>query len=354
MKKQHKQKTPIIIRTSVSKSIIMSSIVTVSNFQTKSVTISPLKALQSGAKQAYVSYTGERLLMQSAVSMTVPFGLNISEFGAAPEYSVNLSFRGAEQSAEIKQFLEAMNQLDEFMIGEGVKNSKAWFKADLSKDVIKAFYTPCVKYSKDKDGNVLPYPPNLKLKLRKTDGQFEAKFYDVKGKPYSNVPIEDLLVKGVQVTAIMECGGVWFAGSKFGLTWRAKQIAIHKLPEKIGDFAFKGLASASPVEDEEEEKQPSYKKPTSKVAEIDDEAVFAATATATATKTSAVAAMMPQAQAQAPTPTPVAAQEKEKEDHSSESSSHAASTVDDEDADDLEPVPAPKKMVVKKKVVTKH
>jgi hypothetical protein len=327
----------------------MSSIVTIANFQTKSVTISPLKALQSGAKQAYVSYAGERMLMQSAVSMTVPFGLNISEFGATPEYSVNMSFRGSEQSAEIKQFLEAMNQLDEFMINEGVKNSKAWFKADLNKEVIKAFYTPCVKYSKDKDGNVLPYPPNLKLKLRKMDGQFETKFYDVKGKPYSNVPIEDLLVKGVQVTAIMECGGVWFAGSKFGLTWRAKQIAIHKLPEKIGDFAFKGLASTSNDEDEEEEKQPI--KATNKVVnEIDDEAVFAATSSSSSS--SAVAAMMPTFMA--PTPTPTSTPTPTPTPDSSSSSSVIPSSVDDEDADDLEPVPAPKKMVVKKKVITKH
>ena len=84
----------------------------------------------------------------------------------------------------------------------------------------------------------------IKLKLRKINNDFEAKFYDINGNPYKGIPVEDLLVKGVQVTAIIECAGVWFAGSKFGLTWRAKQIAIHKLPEKIADFAFKGLGSA--------------------------------------------------------------------------------------------------------------
>jgi len=30
-----------------------------------------------------------------------------------------------------------------------------------------------------------------------------------------------------------------------------------------------------------------------------------------------------------------------------------ATTVDDEEGDDVEPVPAPKKMIVKKKIVTK-
>jgi hypothetical protein len=200
--------------------------------------------------------------------------------------------------------------MDELMIQEGVKNSKTWFKADLGKDVIKAFYTPSLKYSRDKEGNVLSYPPNIKVKLPKRNGDFDTKFYDLNGTPYKGVPVEDLLVKGVQVTAIIECGGVWFAGSKFGLTWRAKQIAIHKLPEKMSDFAFKGLGSAPPPQEDEDEKE-----------EVDDDAVFQAPASHTSQKPSAVAAMMPQQE------------------------------EDEEDGDDVEPMPAPKKTIIKKKIV---
>ena len=248
--------------------------------------------------------------MQTAVAMSVPFGLNTFQNANGAEYSVDLSFRGHDNRPELKEFMKVLEQMDEMMINEGVKNSKTWFKADLNREVIKAFYTPSLKYSKDKEGNVLSYPPNMKLKLPKRNGDFDTKFYDLNGNPYKNVPIEDLLVKGIQVTAIIECGGVWFAGSKYGLTWRAKQIAIHKLPEKMGDFAFKGLASAPApvVEDEEDEN------------EIDDEAVFQAPAPVVS-KPSAVAAVMPQ------------------------------ETV--EDGDDLEPMPVPTKTVVKKKVVVK-
>jgi hypothetical protein len=213
-----------------------------------------------------------------------------------------------------------MKSIDEAMIQEGVKNSVAWFKSKLSEDVIRAFYTPCVKYSKDKEGNVLNYPPNLKLKLRKVNNDFETKFYDINGNPYKGIPVEDLLVKGVQVTAIIECAGVWFAGSKFGLTWRAKQIAIHKLPEKIADFAFKGLGSVKPpVEDVEDEEQEQN-------SEVDDDAAFRAPP-----KASVVAAVMPKAAAPTPAPAP----------------------VEDEEGDDVEPVPAPKKTIVKKTVVKK-
>jgi len=223
----------------------MSNIVDSSNFKSNNLAFSIPKQLPSGAKQAYVNYNGQKLVMQTAMEMSVPFGLNIADKFGPPEYSVELSFRGNEQNAGIKDFMDVISQIDEKLLEEGVKNSKSWFKADLSRDVVKAFYTPSLKYSKDKEGNLLNYPPNIKLKLRKLDNDFETKFYDVNGKPYKDVPLEDLLAKGVQVTAIMECAGVWFAGSKFGLTWRAKQIAVHKLPDKIADFAFKGLTKVN-------------------------------------------------------------------------------------------------------------
>jgi hypothetical protein len=261
--------------------------------------------------------------MQTAVAMSLPFGLNVADKFGPPEYSVELSFRGNEQRPEIKEFMDVISQIDEQMLTEGVKNSKSWFKGDLGRDVVKAFYTPSLKYSKDKEGNVLNYPPNLKLKLRKVNNDFETKFYDINGNPYKGIPVEDLLVKGVQVTAIIECAGVWFAGSKFGLTWRAKQIAIHKLPEKIADFAFKGLGSAKAVaEDVEEDEEEGGE------TEVDDDVAFRAPVQ----KPSVVAAMLPKA-------TTV--------------SDVQHSSVDDEEGDDVEPIPAPKKTIIKKKIVTK-
>ena len=228
------------------------SIVQPSQFQASKLTLTPLRTLSSGAKTANVNYGGERFVMQTAAAMTLPFGLNCADKFGPPQYSVDLSFRGHEQREYLKAFMEVIQSIDDLMIAEGVKNTRAWFKADLNKEVIKAFYTPSLKYSKDKEGNVLSYPPNIKLKLRQSqDGKFDAKFYDINGTPYKDVPIEELLGKGIQVTAIMECGGVWFAGSKFGITWRAKQIAIHKLPEKMSDFAFKGLVA--PKESDEKE-----------------------------------------------------------------------------------------------------
>lgn len=309
----------------------MSSVIYPSSFQSKVITLSAPRTLASGAKQAYLNYSGERLVMQTAVAMSSPFGLNAFQSQNGTEYSVDLSFRGIDNRPELQEFKKVLEQMDELMINEGVKNSKTWFKADLNREVIKAFYTPTLKYSKDKEGNVLSYPPNIKVKLPKRNGEWDTKFYDLNGTPFKGVPVEDMIVKGTQITAIIECGGVWFAGSKFGLTWRAKQIAIHKLPEKMGEFAFKGLSAAPAPQEEEEEDEK----------EIEDDAAFQAPSAAASAshasqshshsqshsqsqsqKLSAVAAMMPQAE-----------------------------QLDDEDGDDVEPIPAPRKTIIKKKVV---
>lgn len=89
------------------------------------------------------------------------------------KYSVELSLRGYDDpSNKVKSFYDALTRLDEFMIDQGVKNSKQWFKSDLSRDVIKAFYTPMIRIPLDKDGNRKPYPPTVKLNLKqKRDSQ---------------------------------------------------------------------------------------------------------------------------------------------------------------------------------------
>lgn len=303
------------------------SVVQAPEFDVKNITITAPKALQSGAKSSWLNYNGGTLTMQTAEDMSTPFGLNCADKFGPPEYSVDLSFRGADQRPDIKLLQEKLQNFDEFMIDQGVKNSKLWFKADLSRDVIKAFYTPMVKYSKDKDGNVLSYPPTIKLKMRRTNDQFITKFYDKTGTPHKDTPVEDLIVKGATLTVIMECRSVWFSGSKYGVTWQAKQIAIDsKMGNKIGDFAFKGLkastpaAAASPLGDE-----------------IDDDEVFQATPAA---PRSVVNAFMPQPAAAAAAVaalTPMAAPEDN----------------DEEDSEDIEPVPRPKPIVKKKVVTTK-
>lgn len=237
----------------------MSAVVLPKQFKTEKLTISPIKTSEIGSKSAYVNYDGGKLILQTAAEMTIPYGLNVFKDGPKadnPDYSIDVSFKGHETPGEIKTYHDALVEFDNFILAEAYKNRVAWFKnANMTKEVIQAFYTPTIKVARDKEGNLKPYPPTQKIKLRKISGDFEAKIYDGAGKRLTE-PIDELLVKQSAVTVIIECGGLWFAGGKFGVTWRAKQIMINKSPERLGDFAFVGLgggAGSAPIDDDKED-----------------------------------------------------------------------------------------------------
>lgn len=215
-----------------------SAIVSPTAFDSSKVTFSPVKLLESGGKQAYLNYDGRSLVMQIG-SLSVPYGMSVYDKAGPVKYSVELSLRGYDgENKKVQGIYQALAALDEYMIAQGVKNSKAWFKSDLSRDVVKAFYTPTIRFSKDADGNPKPYPPTLKLALRQRNDKFDVAIYDDKKRPMTDIPLEEVLVKGAQITTLIQCTGVWFAGSKFGLSWKAVQIRVDKLPESIRGFAF--------------------------------------------------------------------------------------------------------------------
>ena len=246
-----------------------SPIVQSATFSASKVSISQPKVLDSGGKLAYLNYGDARSLVMQTPSLPSPFGLNVFDKNGPPKYSLDLALRGyngATPNPKVKAFFDALTSLDEYMIDQGVKNSKLWFKADMKREVVQAFYTPTVKFGRDKEGNQTPYPPNVKLQLRRTrDGAgFEAEFYDEKSKtnpnakPIKDVPVEEMLVKKVEVTALMQCTGVWFAGGKYGLSWKAVQVRLDSVPAGLSRNAFlvdeeEFSARRQVVEDEDDE-----------------------------------------------------------------------------------------------------
>ena len=170
-----------------------SAVVTPASFSASKVTFSPVKTLDSGGKQAYLNYDGRPLVMQVG-PLETPFGLSVFDKipGAPPKYSIDLKLRGYDDAAsnpKIAAIYNAMHSLDEYMLEQGVKNSSAWFKGQKSREVLSELYTPTVKFAKDAEGNLKPYPPTIKLQLRQRDGKFESQVYDDKKRPMADIPL---------------------------------------------------------------------------------------------------------------------------------------------------------------------
>jgi hypothetical protein len=326
-----------------------SSIVFANSFDAKRLTVSALKTLDSGAKQAYINYDGGKFVFQSPSDMTLPYGVSASDKakfgGTGIDYALDLSLKGHDDNGTpVHEYAQMLHKFDEFMIDTAYANRKAWFRADHSKDTIRAFYTPSVKFSVDKEGNPKPYPPTHKVKLQKDrDGKFVAKFFNSRGKAIKDTPVEEILPKKVQITVLVECGTLWFAaGSKFGVTWKASQVLVQKTPERMADFAFQGVALEEGGDEEEESVAQSAGASSSSVQQVDDEEALSAPAPA---PKSVMAAVMPKA---TPAPAPVAPQSNPLADV------EVPSTSDNEgEGEDHEPIPAPtpKKVTTVKKIV---
>ena len=222
----------------------------------------PVKLLENGGKTVNVRYEGRNIITETP-SLNVPYGLNVFDKtpGAPPKYSVDLSLRGADDNESVKALQDFLEAFDERMIDAGVENASKWFKMNNpNREVIKAFYTPLLKYSRDAAGNLKPYPPTVKLALRKIKGApatgtnisyFQTKFYDpsadldAKGELSEfarESDINQILAKRSQATAIIQCTGVWFAGGKFGTTWTATQFRVDSQPAQIRGPAFRSEA----------------------------------------------------------------------------------------------------------------
>jgi hypothetical protein len=231
------------------------SIVFATNFNANKLTISDVRTNPTTkAKQAYINYNGGKFIVQTPHHMNLPFGLGVqdkSKFGGTGfEYSLDLSLNGYnDDSSPVGQYFEMLQSLDEFIIKTAVSKSEEWFGKKKSEEVIRDMFKSAVKMPRDESKG---YAPTQKIKLRKNQsGEFETKFYNPKGKLYTNTPIEDLLPKRAQVTVLLQCAGLWFTAAGFGVTWRAQQVVIHKLPEKMKEFAFVGTFEEEAADEED-------------------------------------------------------------------------------------------------------
>ena len=82
-------------------------IVSPKNFTCTNVSISPLKSLDSGAKQAFVNYaydanTRKNLSVQIS-TLPVPYGMNMFDKVGPPKYSVDLSLRGYDDNPKVSR-----------------------------------------------------------------------------------------------------------------------------------------------------------------------------------------------------------------------------------------------------------
>ena len=135
-----------------------------------------------------------------------------------------------------KKFLANIAAFEKRIKEDAITNSKEWFsKPKMTSDAVDALWTTNLKYPKNKDTLEadMTRAPTLKVKLPFWDGQWkELELYDVDMQPIfpdaSNPALspKDLIAKGSHIAVSIQCGGIWFANGKFGVTWKLFQAIV--------------------------------------------------------------------------------------------------------------------------------
>ena len=217
----------------------MSSPIIASSFDVKKLTVSEIKKLDNGSSQVYMNYSSGRVRVQ-APRMRVPY--NAGDYQGNQKFKIQFSFGGMEENSRLKAFYNMIEAIDNFVIDTAVKNAGKWFKKPgASREMIAEFYTPSLKFSKDKEGNIRSeYPPTLSAALKQKNGGWDVELYDDANRHMADVNPCDVMLRNAEVIPILDATGIWVADKKFGLTWKLHQGRIMRLGEGH-NMGFVGL-----------------------------------------------------------------------------------------------------------------
>ena len=174
----------------------------------------------------------------SATYISTPLMITwgVSDYEGNERYELSLQFPNSEYATQdTNDFMENMITLESKIKSDAISNAKEWFgKAKMSEDAIDALWTPMLKYPKNKE-TLEPdttRPPILRVKIPYWEGEWKTELYDVNQRAIFPDPDggtatpKELIAKGTHVALVIQCGGLWFANGKFGVTWKLFQGVV--------------------------------------------------------------------------------------------------------------------------------
>jgi hypothetical protein len=199
---------------------------------------SKCKVNASGGKSVgiYNSQTGQSLYVGTPLLMTWGLQEYTDEKTGKVSYEMSLQFPNDDfDNDETRAFLKAMAEFESKLKADALANSKDWFaKPKMTPDAVEALFTPIVKYPMDKATceKDLTKKPTMRIKVPFWQGKWEGvEIYDADRNclfPCAdpNVSPKDIITKLSYMKTMIQCGGIWFANGKFGVTWRFVQGMI--------------------------------------------------------------------------------------------------------------------------------
>ena len=197
------------------------------------------RANASGGKSIGLLNAASNTVLQISSPMMLTWGVNqfVDEKTGKVSYDMSLQFPNEEFYDEpTRKFFNNIRDLEQKVKDDAITNSKEWFgKPKMSAETTDALFTPMLRYPKDKSSLETDYSraPTFKVKLPCWEGVWKnIDLYDLDRRLVFPVPTTpslapgDFIQKGSHIAAGIQCGGIWFAGGKFGVTWNLIQGII--------------------------------------------------------------------------------------------------------------------------------
>ena len=225
----------------------MPSVITASSFDINSISFGKHKPNTNGGYniELGVGDTTNETLLQTP-KMRAPFGLSTDKTNPFKK-SLDISFQGIDGSKSIKEFRTLIENIDTMVIDYALKNSKTFFKKELSREVLAEYYYSGIKISKKEQ-----YSDTFKFKILfmkpnpergHPDGRYLTTFWDQKGAEQTHVYLD----KGDSTTCLIKPQMLWVTNRSFGVTWVCTQLRVHK-QVRVSGYAFKKTDDEDPEE----------------------------------------------------------------------------------------------------------
>ena len=195
------------------------------------------KVNDRGAKSINIISTQSNRSLHISTPLMMTWGISdfVDEKGESDgKFSMSLNFPNDDYATPAtSEFLAKLRKFENQILDDAVKNSEAWFGEEMSREVAKHTFFPFLKYSKDKTTKKidLTKPPAIRAKVPNYNNRWAVEIYDTSSKlifpcENENMTPMDFIPKKSNVACVLQCGGLWFGGKGWGLTWKLNQCVV--------------------------------------------------------------------------------------------------------------------------------
>ena len=234
------------------------------------------KLNERGGKSVNVISTQSNRSIHVSTPLMMTWGISdfVNDQGESDgKFSMSLSFPNDQyHTPQTRACLERFKAFENQVLDDAVKNSEMWFGEEMSREVAKHTFFPFLKYPKDPVTKKIDYTksPTLKARVPNYNNKWNVEVYDTQQKllfPTEDETLTpmDFVPKKSNVACVLQCGGLWFGGKGWGVTWKLVQCAV-KPSDVVGVFGKchialteEDLNTTANYSDEDDDNQPSNK-----------------------------------------------------------------------------------------------